>query len=302
MADHGQGAAQDGHQHILEVAQVHHNRHKDIGEDIGFGGAGLELLVAAVELLLGGLLVAEDLDDPLAGDHLLDIAVEVADTLLLRDEVLGGVAADLLGGLEHQQQADNDEERQDGAGDQHGDEYGHNRHQAGDGLGNALGEHLPEGIDVVGVVAHDVAEGVGVEVLDGQPLHVVEHVVADFLLDALGDPGHKDALEQGGHHAHAEDGGHLEDDAQQAGEVRTVHQQQGLDVVVHDDLQIGHAQDVGEGRQGDGNHVQHHQQLIVLEVGQEPEDGVFLHAVQAHGAAASVGMRHQAPSFLVCDS
>ena len=52
----------------------------------------------------------------------------------------------------------------------------------------------------------------GVEVLDGQRLHVGEHLVADALLGALGDAGCEQALNEHGHDTGGKGGGHLENE------------------------------------------------------------------------------------------
>ena len=44
-------------------------------------------------------------------------------------------------------------------------------------IGKALADELAQSVDIVGVVAHDVAVAIGVKVPDGQVLHVVEHLL-----------------------------------------------------------------------------------------------------------------------------
>ena len=55
-----------------------------------------QLIVELVELLDGGFLMAEDLDDLLAVHHFLDIAVDLAQFLLLPDEELAGLSGQVF--------------------------------------------------------------------------------------------------------------------------------------------------------------------------------------------------------------
>ena len=50
---------------------------------------------------------------------------------------------------------------------------------------NTLGNHLSERIGVVGVTAHNVAMRVGVEITDGESLHMCKHLIPDILQNAL---------------------------------------------------------------------------------------------------------------------
>lgn len=62
-------------------------------------------------------------------------------------------------------------------------------------------------VDVVGVVAHDIAALVRVEVADRQVLHAVEHHLAQLLERALRDDSHGAVPEERGQDADAVDAG-----------------------------------------------------------------------------------------------
>ena len=72
----GQGAACHGHDHILDIADVHHDGHQNAWHrcEPCRRLRNISSLTAS-KPVLGLLLVAEDLDHLLAVDHLLDIAV-----------------------------------------------------------------------------------------------------------------------------------------------------------------------------------------------------------------------------------
>ncbi len=80
-----------------------------------------------------------------------------------------------------------------------------------DDLGNALAQKLAQGVHVVGVHGHDVAVGVGVKVLDGQGLHLVEQVVPQVAHGALADIDHDAVIAEGGDHARPHDAHQLLD-------------------------------------------------------------------------------------------
>ena len=107
-----QGAADDGDEHILQVAQVGVDGHEDVGEHVGGGGLAAQLVVAPVEVRLGGLLMAENLDHLLAVDHFLDIAVDVAQGFLLLDEEAAAASADEAGDQQHHPDAQQHQRRQ----------------------------------------------------------------------------------------------------------------------------------------------------------------------------------------------
>ena len=81
----GQSAAHHSHDHVLDIADVHHDRHQDAGVGVGFVRAVEHFVVDPVKAVLGLLLMAEDLDHFLTVDHLLDITVEGAQGALLAE-------------------------------------------------------------------------------------------------------------------------------------------------------------------------------------------------------------------------
>ena len=78
-------------------------------------------------------------------------------------------------------------------------------------LGSDWRDHLAQGVDVVGVVAHDVAALVLVKEADRQVLHVAEEALAELLERALRDDGHRPRpgeVEDERHRVDADERGH----------------------------------------------------------------------------------------------
>ena len=274
-AAQGQGAAHHGHDHILHVADVHHDGHQDAGVGVGLVGAVEHVVIDAVEAILGLLLVAEDFDHLLAVDHLLDIAVQGAQGALLAEEVAAAAARQETG--HHQGEADAHQHHhgQQGVGEQHPQEGDQDGHAGVDDLGDALGEHLAQGVHVVGVDAHHVAVGVGVEILDGQGLHMAEQVVPDGLLHALGHHDHVPVIGVRAQGAHQEQAAHHHQGPHQAGEVRVRRPQQGGDIVVDQAAQEQRARHVGDGADQDAHQDDGEAGLILpLDIAHQAADDV----------------------------
>ena len=110
-----------------------------------------QLIIELVELIDGDLLMAEHLDDLLAVHHLLNVAVDLAQLLLLPEEVFAGVSGQILRGQQHN--ADHCQ-RQQSQGDtevNHRGQHADQRDDRVDQLGQALADHLAQGVGVVGV-------------------------------------------------------------------------------------------------------------------------------------------------------
>ena len=272
-----QRTAGHGHDHVLDVADVDQNGHEDVGVLVGLVGALTQGIVHPVEARLGLFLVAEYLNHLLAVDHLFDIAVQITQLHLLLDEVAAAAAGQEAGHTEHDEDAHNHHSGKQQIGGQHAHEGDQNHHGGVDHLGNALGEHLTQGVHVVGINAHHIAVGMGVKILDGQGLHVAEQIITDALLHALGNGDHDPVVGKSTQSAHNIQAGHHENDSQQAAEVRVVHGQQGRDIVVD---QVAQEQGAGHGGHRADQNAQndHHKQgqVAAAHVAEQSADHMFL--------------------------
>lgn len=185
------GAACNGYDHVQHVADVAQDGHEHIGVAVGLFSVVEQIVVDLVKDCFGLFLVAEDLDHLLAVHHLFHHALSPADGLLLLQEVPGGLAADLLDHQHHKAYAEGHHQGHPHAVVQHDADDAYDRDYRNQQVGHTLGNHLAEGVDIVGVIAHHVAVVVGVEITDGQVLHMVEHFFAHFRQGTLGDDGHQ---------------------------------------------------------------------------------------------------------------
>ena len=145
--------------------------------------------------------MAEDLDDLLSGHHFLHERLSVGQGDLLAQEVGGRALGNGPGGDSHADHAGHHHEGQEDAVVNHDAEHHEQRNGRDEDIGKALANKLTQGVDIVGVVAHDVAVAIGVKVPDGQVLHVVEHLLPQLFQGALGNNGHHLRVEGAGNEA-----------------------------------------------------------------------------------------------------
>ena len=131
--------------------------------------------------------MVENLDHLLPVHRLLHVAFQFRNRALQADKELRRAAAQLGGNQHHQHHARHYNQRQPDAVVQHDEEdRDHNRPRA-DQRRERLPHQLAERVDIVGVVTHNVAVLVRVEIADRQILHPVEHGLSHFVEEALRD-------------------------------------------------------------------------------------------------------------------
>ena len=123
------------------------------------------------------------------------------------------MTGDIARGKRHAHHARHHDQAQNSAIIHHDAEHREQRYSGNQHLRQALADQLAHGIHVVGVIAHDIASAVGIKILDGQILHVVEHLFPHLLEGALRDDGHHLRIERARHQA---DGIHHQQDAHKA--------------------------------------------------------------------------------------
>ena len=133
--------------------------------------------------------MTEDLHHFLSGEHLLHETVHVTEVGLLCIEELRGSLSQCPCGVDHHKRH---EDRKDGEWQT---QHNHTGEGKGDGdeRGKEVGhrtDHLAQRIDIVGIYRHGVAVGMGVEIFDGQLLHVTEHIDTEAFQGALTDIDH----------------------------------------------------------------------------------------------------------------
>ena len=158
----------NAHRNVPEVADECHKRLHQAGKELRFPRARVQFIVDVVERLLDVPLRIVRLDYVMPRIRFFDVAVDFAQVLLLAGKVLLRLAHD----EEHEHESDeacgDRRERHDPVCDEHhddaADEHDHRRDEGRDRLVEGLTDH----VHVVGDAREHVADGVGIEVFEGQ--------------------------------------------------------------------------------------------------------------------------------------
>lgn len=285
-APDGHQAAQDSHHRVVDVGDADH--HGDHGAGVG-GGLCPRLPQESVFLVEGPQavrLVVEDLDHLLAPDHLLDVAVQLAQVLLLVIEIVGALFPAVADVEEHGGVPKNDQETELPVQDEEDGQRPHNLDKTLDDHGKAVVEGIGDGVHVVGEAAHGVPVRVGVKVPERQLFHGVEEVPADVIDDLLGGFYHGLAVAEGRGRPGQVDGGgdrHAEDEPLQVPR---------HDILVDDGLYHVGAKQVGSRADGDKKGHRRQQEFMHAHVGEElpkcaPQVFGALSVRCCHGLSAS---------------
>ena len=127
--------------------------------------------------------------------HLLHVAVDVAQILLLAAEELLTVANDAGDDDQAHREDAQGNQGHPGADGQHHDEHAQQQGHLGDHLGQALVQSLGDGVHVIGDTAEHFAVGHLVKVRHGQTVNFLADVGAHGVADFGGDTRHEPALD-----------------------------------------------------------------------------------------------------------
>ena len=96
---------------ILQIPKIIINRAQHIGELAGAVSVYPQFFIELIKVLLADFLVIKDLDYLLAGDHLLNIAIDCAQRTLLSNEIACGLSRHDLGNVNDQSHRQEHNER-----------------------------------------------------------------------------------------------------------------------------------------------------------------------------------------------
>src|SRR5690606_191778 len=106
---------QYGHQNILDISDIHDNRHEDVCKRVGGCRMPAQFIVHYVKLRFDRVFVTKHLDDLLSVDHLFDVAVYFSKGFLLADKIGRAFPADLFHYKEQDDHHEYNKDRQDTA-------------------------------------------------------------------------------------------------------------------------------------------------------------------------------------------
>lgn len=276
----GHGCADEGDDNVLEIAEAVHDRHHGHGVAVGKIGGFFPGFVAALHFFLGFILVAENLDDFFAVDDFFNVAIEGGERGLLLHKIRAGKAGDETGDLDHAKNAEHHENGQPDADGKHGNKNGDECEERAHCCGEGLAHHLAQGVDVVGVEAHDVAVFVAVEIADRQALHFGEHVVAHAFHGALRDERHDPAVSQRGDDAAGQKQTHAKDGVEQAAHVGIRNADERRDVIVDERAQKKRACCRSDGADQHADDDNCEQRFVGAKIIEQPFQGIFIEAFE----------------------
>ena len=163
----------DGDDDVVEVPDEHHRRHDDAADELGAEGRVVQLVVLLLELRLRLPLTPEHLDQAVAGEGLLDDAVELdrwsstAATNSFCDRLAIIAVIHMEIGMVTSAMSASDHE----IAEHHGD-HGDDGEQRGEQLAERLLQALLDVVDVVGDPAEQLAARLAVEVGQRQPVEL----------------------------------------------------------------------------------------------------------------------------------
>ena len=295
-AANGEKAAYAAGNGVVDAAQVCHSGHHGTCIGLGHGACNAVVLVELAEGLHGLLLVGKDLDDLLSLDHLLNIAVEGTEGLLLALEVDAALAADGLDYQQHQEEERHGDEGQQRVHHQHHYEGGNEGQHVGEETGKAVADHLRNGVHIVGKATHHITGEVGVKIGYRQLLHLIEQILTDGGHRPLGHIDHQAGVDIAAKSGDNENTALQKEHFQKAGKIA------GDNIVVQNGLEKIARCHRGDGGQQQTQRHQNKQQLILAQISQQAQEGLFrvagtLEAVLVRPAAArrSVGLSHCLP-------
>ena len=178
-------SADESNANIENVADVCHDRHKNIRKAVRLGSLLVKLAVDSVKILAAFRLVVKDLDDLLTAHHFLNEALRFTESLLLANEKLRRITADGLDNYHHQSHCAENDKRHPNAEVKHIKDKHYNRQRRLNERRHSLRNKLTKRVDIIGIVGHYIAVGVSVEILYRQLFHLAEHCLSDLIQEAL---------------------------------------------------------------------------------------------------------------------
>ena len=225
--------------------------------------------------------MVEHLDDLLPADHFLDVAVQLAQILLLMAVMRLAAPAAVTDVEEHGQITQHHEQRQTPVEDEEDQQRARHLDKALDEHGEAVVEGVGDGVHIAGEIAHDVAVPAGVEKAQGQRLQVGKEVAADVVEHFLRRLDHRLRVAQGTERAHRVDAGGDDDAADERVQV-------AVDQIVDHGADHIRPQQVGKRAEGHQHGHQQQQQLVAAHVIEQ-----FAHSVaQILGPGVVILPRH----------
>ena len=181
----------NSHQYIKNISDVIQNRPQYIGILVCFSGFFKKNIVVAVKVCFAFFLMTENFDNLLSIHHFFYKAFHFSQGVLLFHKKLCRTASYFLDQHSHYHYSQDDHQGQPEAVIHHDPEDSQYSNTGDQKLGKALGDHLTEGVDIVGIIAHNIPVIIGIKVFNGKTLHFSKHLFPHFFQCSLGHDRHQ---------------------------------------------------------------------------------------------------------------
>ena len=248
---------------------------------MGQNGSIPVLVVQLAEFPPGNVFVVKDLDDLQAIDHFLHIAVDGTQGRLLAHEVYTAFAADDLDDAHHGKEEAHRHQRQQRVEPNHHTQHTHKLQHAGDEACKAVVDDFADSFNIVGETAHQIAVGIGVEILQRQRLQLVKQILSQGGHGLLGYVDHNTGIGEGTQGAHCIDSTHQHQHFQKARKIA------GDNVVIDNGLHQVAAHNAAGGTDHQAKSHQDQPVLLLADVTHQTAKG----DLQVLGALEAVTVR-----------
>ena len=175
------------------MGDIAHSRHDGTGKGLSCRCTAAVGLIALRKALPRLFLMVEYLDDLLSLDHLLDISIDNTNVPLLLCKEVAAALTHCHYHQQHQSQAENGHQEQNRTGNDHHEHHAYKGQSAGNQAGKAVVHDLGDGLNIVGIAAHELAVGMGIKIAQRQRLHLGKQIppegIAGLLRNMDHDPG-----------------------------------------------------------------------------------------------------------------
>ena len=120
--------------------------------------------------------MAKDLNDLLAIHHFLNVTLNICGGFLSLNKVLCGLTTKVFSSKAHQRESKQNNHGHKCAVVKHDEYYCNDNHRGKEEVWKTGTNHLAHCVNIIGVIAHDVAIEVRIKVPNRQVLHVREHL------------------------------------------------------------------------------------------------------------------------------
>ena len=181
----------NSYQYIKDISDIIQNRAQYISILVCLSGFFKKDIIITVKVCFTFFFVAENFDDFLSVHHFFYKAFHFSQGILLLNEKFRRTAPYLLDEYSHYRYPKDHYQGQPETIIHHDPEDGKHRYAGYKKVGKALGDHLAERVDIIGIITHNIPVIIGIKIFNGKALHFSKHLFPHFFQRSLGHNRHQ---------------------------------------------------------------------------------------------------------------